>query len=173
MGLSLLHYQRALTAVLVLPLAASHSAERHTVVMSPRAVLFYGGPLATPVVLQARAATTFFFAALVRDTSAAPDTARSTGTSPTVSVAVFWAPRPFGLPEDTLPAAAFRPLEAADQRGRLYPASRGTPALLVIDAGGGFSAARWRMTAKAAGMLAERGAPVRLLLPSRPRSRSR
>ena len=135
------------------------------VVASPRAILLHGGSLAAPVVLQTRAATSLFLAALAPDTAgAAPDTVRGGATSRTVLVAVFWSPRPFGLPEDTLPATAFHPVHS-DQQGRLYPASRGSPALLVLDPGSGFPPRRSRITARAARMLEERGIPARLLLP--------
>ena len=163
---SLLPYRLAVVPVFVLALAPGHARERPTVVKGPRAILLYGGPLAAPVVVQTRAATSLFLRALAPDTAtAAADTIRGSGTSGTVSVAIFWSPRPFGLPEDTLPAAAYQPLEAADQRGRLYPARGGAPALLVLDVGTGFPSVRRRVTAKAARMLVERGAPVALLLP--------
>lgn len=165
MGISLLRNRCVLTPVLFLALATGHTPERHTLVKSPRAIVLYGGPLAKPVVIQTRTATSVFLGALVPDTTSATPNTIGGGTSGTVSVAVFWLPRPFGLPEDTLPAAAFSRVEAADQRGRLYPAGRGAPALLVLDAGSGFPPTRKRLTARAARMLTERGAPVGLLLP--------
>src|SRR5688572_1642733 len=99
MGISLLRNQRVLTPVLLLALATGHTPERHTLVKSPRAILLYGETLAQPVVIQTRAATAIFLAALVPDTtSATANSIRDGGTSGTVSVAVFWSPPPFGLP---------------------------------------------------------------------------
>lgn len=160
-----LRHRFSLAPVLILALAAGGPPERRPRA-SPRAILFYGGSLPTPVLIQGHAATSLFLGALAPDTAmAASDTIPIQGTAGRVSVAVFWLNRPVGTPEtDTLPVAAFHPFDS-DQRGRLYPAGRRAPALLIIDAGSGFPPARKRVTARAARMLTERGAPVGVLLP--------
>jgi hypothetical protein len=159
-----------LVPIFALGLTGGGAAASRAPVKGPRAILLYGGPLDKPVVVQPRAATAAFLAALIPDTSPAapneiPTGPAGAGTSGAISVAIFWAPRPFGLPDDTLPVAGFRWPEVADQRGRLYPASRTAPALLVLDASSGFPAARRRVTVTAARLLAERGVPPRLVSP--------
>ena len=161
-----LRHRFSLLPALILALAAGPPPDHRSRVASPRAILFYGGPLAAPVVIQGRVATALFLGALVADEATpAADSISSSGPNGQVSVAVFWLSRPFALPEtDTLPVTAFHPFDS-DQKGRLYPARRGKQALLVIDAGSGFPPVRKRVTVRAARMLTERGTPVSVLLP--------
>jgi hypothetical protein len=87
-------------------------------------------------------------------------------TTGAVSVAIFWSAPPLGLPGDPESAATLRP-EAADQRGHLFPATRTSPALLVLDATSPtrFPQVAWRVTPRAARLLSRRGIPARLLAP--------
>jgi hypothetical protein len=156
----------SLATALILALVSGGPTEHHTRVASPRAILFYDGPLRAPVLIQGRVAMSLFLNALTpAEALTDADTIPSRPPDGPVSVAVFWMNRPFGRSEmDTLPVTAFHPFDS-DQRGRLFPSRRGQPALPVIDAGSGFPAARKRMTARAARMLTDRGAAATVLLP--------
>ncbi len=165
MRLDPLRAHAGLTVALLLALVAGRASEHRALAASPRAILFYGGPLPAPVAIQSRTATAAFLGALEPDAApAAPDSARRVAGAGAVHVAVFWSASPSWSERDTLPAAAFHPAQS-DQQGRLLPATRGAPAVLVLDAGSGFAPARLRVTARAARMLAERGVPVAMLLP--------
>jgi hypothetical protein len=150
---------------LILALTAGGARESAPHVASPRAILFYGGPLLAPIVIEGRAETSLFLGALVPDRDkSGSDTTPNGGAKGPISIALFWSNRPFGPSEkDTLPIAAFHPFDS-DQRGRLYASNGGKAALIVIHAGSGFPAVRKRMTDRAARMLTERGAPAALLL---------
>ena len=150
----------ALIPIGALVLAAGASGSR-VAVKGLYAVMFYGEPIKTPIVVQPDTATAALFAALARDTlRGARDSAGS------VAVAVFLRrPQPWWAVRvaDTLPTFALHP-NAAEVHGRLYPPVGTKPALLLFDTPvSPFPGRGWTVTPAAARMLSSRGVPRSLL----------
>jgi hypothetical protein len=135
---------RAAAATLLLLMVGAARLEA----AAPRLVMFYGGPLRTPVLL----ADWHDNLRLVQ--SATAGTAEPYGRlagRPYIRVAHFWGPEWARYVDEGNPLDQLRP-EQGNEHGRFYPAFRGSDAVYFGK----------RLTPKVLAMLAKQGIPVRL-----------